>query len=152
MNNKVTPYFRENLNAKKIPNEFQGCHENALIESFKMSPHLIVHNCHSQTLLWPASSRPNPKAGHKRVLEWQLRTIKWGLILKLSMRAFAWQPWNSLGIFSAFQVSLPDRAYQPFSCLVFDGPCLVNISPSISLYWPHHCNNTWILKKNWPPG
>ena len=32
---------RESRNAKKPLNCFQGCHENALNESFEMSPHLI---------------------------------------------------------------------------------------------------------------
>ena len=36
---------RGTRNAKKSLNGFQGCHEKALIESFKMSPHLLGLTC-----------------------------------------------------------------------------------------------------------
>ena len=37
-----TPHFKENLIGKKISSRFRGCCKNALIQSFKTSPHLIV--------------------------------------------------------------------------------------------------------------
>ena len=42
-------------NGKKILKWFQDCHENALVQSFETSPHLICLECGSKTLLWPAS-------------------------------------------------------------------------------------------------
>ena len=42
---------------------FRACHENALIQSFEMSPHLIVWRSHTQTLLWPASGAGWPLKG-----------------------------------------------------------------------------------------
>ena len=94
-------------NGKKILKRFQDCHENALIQSFEMSPHLICLECGTKTLLWPASGMGLEQAGHKRVWERLLQTIKWGLILKLWLRAFTWQSWNPLRIFLPFQNLLP---------------------------------------------
>ena len=37
-------------NGKKMLKGFQECHENALIQSFEMSPHLMVWRSYSQTL------------------------------------------------------------------------------------------------------
>ena len=45
----------EGLKWGKRSGQLQGCNLNALIQSFEMSPHLIVRRLHSQTLLWPAS-------------------------------------------------------------------------------------------------
>ena len=90
-------------NGKKILKRFQDCHENALIQSFEMSPHLICLECGTKTLLWPASGMGLEQAGHKRVWERLLQTIKWGLILKLWLRAFTWQSWNPLRIFCHFK-------------------------------------------------
>ena len=49
-----TPYFRENSNRKKCPVDIKACYDSALIQSFEMSPHLIVWSFHPQTLQWPA--------------------------------------------------------------------------------------------------
>ena len=46
---------RESSNGEKNIKGFEGCHVNALIESFKMSPHLIGLRWNSKALLWPAS-------------------------------------------------------------------------------------------------
>ena len=85
--------------------DFQGCHENGLDESFKMSPHLMGLGWHPRSLLWPASG-----SGLDMIwkLKCQLRHIKWGLILKLSLRPFLSHPWNPLRGFFAFRVPLPD--------------------------------------------
>ena len=62
--------------------DFEGAIENALIKSFKMSPHTLVWRSpfYGQPLEWVWSRLAN---GHKRVWERLLQTIKWGLILKL---------------------------------------------------------------------
>ena len=62
---------------KKYPVNFKAGHANTLIESFKMSPHLIVRSCHSQTLLWLTYGLGLEQDGHKRVWKWQFWTIKW---------------------------------------------------------------------------
>ena len=81
---------------KKILKDFGECHENSLIESFKMSPHLICLSWGLRSLLWPAS-------GSGLDVIWklipQLRHIKWGLILKLSLRPFLSHPWKALRFF-----------------------------------------------------
>ena len=99
---------RGTRNAKKPLNRFQGCHENALNESFKMSPHLIGLGWHPRSLLWPASG-----SGLDMIwkLQCQLRHIKWGLILKLSLSPFLSHPWNPLRGFFAFRGPLPDCVY-----------------------------------------
>ena len=56
-----------------------------------MSPHLICLGWHFN---FHIISRPDPEAGHNRDLGCQLRHIKWGLILKPSIRAFSWQQWE----------------------------------------------------------
>ena len=75
------------LKWKKILKDSGWCDKNGLNESFKMSPHLI---CLNWGINFHITSRPDPEAGHKRDLRPQLRHIKWGLILKLSMRLFSW--------------------------------------------------------------
>ena len=42
------------LKWEKISSRFEGCYENALIQSFEMRPHLIVWILNPQPLLWPA--------------------------------------------------------------------------------------------------
>ena len=90
---------------KKILKDFGECHENSLIESFKMSPHLICLSWGLRSLLWPAS-------GSGLDVIWklipQLRHIKWGLILKLSLRPFLSHHLESLRIF--FHFMSPCRA------------------------------------------
>ena len=90
---------------KKILKDFGVCHENSLIESFKMSPHLIGLSWGLKSLLWPAS-------GSGLDVIWklipQLRHIKWGLILKLSLRPFLSHHLESLRIF--FHFMSPCRA------------------------------------------
>ena len=49
------PHFLGNWNGKEISSRFRGCCENALIQGFKTSPHLIVWILNPQPLLWPAS-------------------------------------------------------------------------------------------------
>ena len=95
------------LKWKKILKDFGECHENSLIESFKMSPHLICLSWGLRSLLWPAS-------GSGLDVIWklipQLRHIKWGLILKLSLRPFLSHHLESLRIF--FHFMSPCRAVQ----------------------------------------
>ena len=93
------------LEMQKSLDGFQGCHENALNESCEMSPHLIGLGWHPRSLLWPASG-----SGLDMIwkLKCQLRHIKWGLILKLSLRPFLSHPWNPLRGFFAFRLPLPD--------------------------------------------
>ena len=93
---------------KKILKDSRWCDKNGLYESFKMSPHLI---CLNWGINFHITSRPDPEAGHKRDLRPQLRHIKWGLILKLSMRLFSWHSPKSLRIFFHFESlsrSVPD--------------------------------------------
>ena len=85
---------------KKILKDSGWCDKNGLNESFKMSPHLI---CLNWGINFHITSRPDPEAGHKRDLRPQLRHIKWGLILKLSMRLFSWHLPKSLRIFFHFE-------------------------------------------------
>ena len=70
---------------KKILKDFRWCDKNGLNESFKMSPHLICLSWHLKSLLWPASV-----SGLDVI--WKLiphlRHVRWGLILKLSLRPF----------------------------------------------------------------
>ena len=84
---------------EKILKDFGECHENSLIESFKMSPHLICLSWGLRSLLWPAS-------GSGLDVIWklipQLRHIKWGLILKLSLRPFLSHHLESLRFFFHF--------------------------------------------------
>ena len=87
---------------KKILKDSRWCDKNGLNESFKMSPHLI---CLNWGINFHITSRPDPEAGHKRDLRPQLRHIKWGLILKLSMRLFSWHSPKSLRIFSISSLS-----------------------------------------------
>ena len=97
------------LKWKKNLKHFGRCHENRLIESFKMSPLLICLSWHLKTLLWPAS-------GSGLDVIWklipQLRHIKWGLILKLSLRPFLSHHLESLRIF--FHFKSPCRAVPCF--------------------------------------
>ena len=65
-----------------------------------MSPHLT---CLKWGINFHITSRPDPEAGHKRDFRCQLRHIKWGLILKLSMSLFSWHPPKSLRIFFHFE-------------------------------------------------
>ena len=46
-----SPHFLGNWNGKKISSRFRGCCENALIQGFETSPHLIVWILNPQTLL-----------------------------------------------------------------------------------------------------
>ena len=84
---------------KKLLKGSGWCDKNGLDESFKMSPHLI---CLSWLSNFHIISRPDPEAGHKRVLGCQPRPIKWGLISKLSMSLFSWHPPKSLRSFFHF--------------------------------------------------
>ena len=70
-----------------------------------MSPHLIGLGWHPRSLLWPASG-----SGLDMIwkLKCQLRHIKWGLILKLSLRPFLSPHLESLRIF--FHFMSPCRA------------------------------------------
>ena len=101
---------QEDMKWKKLLKVSGWCDKNGLNESFKMSPHLIC-------LSWLYNSqiifRPDPEAGHKRVLDPHSRHIKWGLISKLWMRAFSWQSWNPLSIFLPFQNLLPHCDWPP---------------------------------------
>ena len=76
------------------------CDKNGTNESFKMSPHLT---CLSWNFNFHITSRPDPEAGQKRDLGCQLRHIKWGLILKLSMRLLSWHSPKSLRISFHFE-------------------------------------------------
>ena len=93
---------RETRNAKKPLKGFQGCDKNGLDESFKMSPHLI---CLSWHFNFHITTRHDPEAGHKRDIRCQLRHIKWGLILKLSMRPFSRHSPNPSEFFSISSLS-----------------------------------------------
>ena len=85
---------------KKILKDSRWGYKNGLNESFKMSPHLI---CLNWRFNFHITSRPDPEAGHKRDLWPQLRHIKWGLILKLSMRLFSRHSPKSLRRFFHFE-------------------------------------------------
>ena len=41
-----SPHFQGSQDGKKISSRFQGCYENALVQSFKMSRHVIVGILH----------------------------------------------------------------------------------------------------------
>ena len=72
------------LKWEKISGRFEGCYENALVQSFEMSPHLVV-----VWILNPQTPSPEPiQRLAIRALGWKLQTIKRGLISKLWMMAF----------------------------------------------------------------
>ena len=99
---------------KKILKDFGECHENSLIESFKMSPHLICLSWGLRSLLWPAS-------GSGLDVIWklipQLRHIKWRLILKLWLRPFLSHHLESLRFF--FHFKSPCRAVYSLVYAIF---------------------------------
>ena len=99
---------------KKILKDSRWCDKNGLNESFKMSPHLI---CLNWGINFHITSRPDPEAGHKRDLRPQLRHIKWGLILKLSMRLFSWHSPKSLRIFFHFESLSRSVLFLLFLCV-----------------------------------
>ena len=101
-------YCTGRLNGKNFSRIFWECHENSLIESFEMSPQLVCLRWHLRPLLWPASG-----SGLEVIWKWerQLRHIKWGLILKLSIRPFLSHHQESLIFFFHFMSnSLPPCA------------------------------------------
>ena len=97
----ITQSGKRTRNAKKPLNRFKGCHENLLNESCKMCPLLIGLGWHPRSLLWPTSGSCLDMIWK---LKCQLRHIKWGLLLKLSLRPFLSHPWNPLRGFFAFRV------------------------------------------------
>ena len=68
----------------------QKHHENAIITSFKTSPHSICHQNSFKAPLWPASGSGLDSGWPRDV---GARHIKCGLVSKLLRRAFSWHPW-----------------------------------------------------------
>ena len=60
----------------KKSSRFQGCCENALIQCFQMSPHLIVWRFHPLPFCGQPLDRVWRRAGHKRVWRLKLQSIK----------------------------------------------------------------------------
>ena len=105
-----------------------------------MSPHLICLSWGLRSLLWPAS-------GSGLDVIWklipQLRHIKWGLILKLSLRPFLSPHLESLRIF--FHFMSPCRAVIEFPCWTVCSSGVDNnenfISISTSIFSKNFHNN-----------